>query len=92
MPFNSDFKLLVKELEKWFELSYRCFFSVGDEKQKDRVKKVIEEFTPKGHVLKVDFIDAAFHGGFINHTNKTLLFTDHQLFNRYHASRLDDTI
>lgn len=90
MPFNSDFKLLVKELEKWFERSYRCFFSVGDEKQKDRVKKVIEEFTPKGHVLKVDFIDAAFHGGFINHSNKTLLFTDHQLFNRYHASRLDD--
>ena len=90
MPFNSDFKLLVNELEKWFERSYRCFFSVGDEKQKDRVKKVIEEFTPKGHVLKVDFIDAAFHGGFINHTNKTLLFTDHQLFNRYHASRLDD--
>ncbi|MBQ2303569.1 MAG: transcription-repair coupling factor [Bacteroidales bacterium] len=90
MPFNSDFKLLVKELEKWFERSYRCFFSVGDEKQKDRVKRVIEEFTPKGHVLKVDFIDAAFHGGFINHSNKTLLFTDHQLFNRYHASRLDD--
>ncbi|MEE0927526.1 MAG: transcription-repair coupling factor, partial [Bacteroidales bacterium] len=90
MPFNSDFKLLVNELEKWFERSYRCFFSVGDEKQKDRVKRVIEEFTPKGHVLKVDFIDAAFHGGFINHSNKTLLFTDHQLFNRYHASRLDD--
>ncbi|MBO5838163.1 MAG: transcription-repair coupling factor [Bacteroidales bacterium] len=90
MPFNSDFKLLVSELEKWFERSYRCFFSVGDEKQKDRVKRVIEEFTPKGHVLKVDFIDAAFHGGFINHSNKTLLFTDHQLFNRYHASRLDD--
>ena len=90
MPFNSDFKLLVNELEKWFERSYRCFFSVGDEKQKDRVNRVIEEFTPKGHVLKVDFIDAAFHGGFINHSNKTLLFTDHQLFNRYHASRLDD--
>lgn len=90
IPFNSDFKLLVNELEKWFERSYRCFFSVGDEKQKDRVKRVIEEFTPKGHVLKVDFIDAAFHGGFINHSNKTLLFTDHQLFNRYHASRLDD--
>ncbi|MEE0992049.1 MAG: hypothetical protein UH542_03630, partial [Bacteroidales bacterium] len=32
MPFNSDFKLLVNELEKWFERSYRCFFSVGDEK------------------------------------------------------------
>ena len=90
MPFNSDFKLLVKELEKWFERSYRCFFSVGDEKQKDRVKKVIEEFTPKGHILNIDYVDAAFHGGFINHSNKTLLFTDHQLFNRYHASRLDD--
>ncbi|MEE1203623.1 MAG: transcription-repair coupling factor, partial [Bacteroidales bacterium] len=90
MPFNSDFKLLVNELEKWFERSYRCFFSVGDEKQKDRVKKVIEEFTPKGHILNIDYVDAAFHGGFINHSNKTLLFTDHQLFNRYHASRLDD--
>ena len=90
MPFNSDFKLLVKELEKWFERSYRCFFSVGDEKQKDRVKRVIEEFTPKGHILNIDYVDAAFHGGFINHSNKTLLFTDHQLFNRYHASRLDD--
>jgi transcription-repair coupling factor (superfamily II helicase) len=90
MPFNSDFKLLVNELEKWFERSYRCFFSVGDEKQKDRVKRVIEEFTPKGHILNIDYVDAAFHGGFINHSNKTLLFTDHQLFNRYHASRLDD--
>ncbi len=90
MQFNSRFDLLIGELEKRFEQSYECFFSVCDDKQKHRIEKILEEFTPKGHVLRVNFIPASFYGGFTDHETKTLLYTDHQLFNRFHASRLDD--
>ncbi|MDY4583661.1 MAG: transcription-repair coupling factor [Candidatus Onthomorpha sp.] len=40
--------------------------------------------------MNLHFIRAGFQGGFIDHSTKTLLFTDHQIFNRFHASRLDD--
>lgn len=90
MSFNANFDLLVCELEKWFEQSYQCFISVCDEKQRNRIEKILDEFKPKGHILDIHFINAGFYGGFIDHSNKTLLFTDHQLFNRFHASRLDD--
>lgn len=90
MPFNANFDLLVGELEKWFEQSYKCFISVCDEKQRNRIEKILDEFKQKDHILEVHFINTSFYGGFIDHSNKTLLFTDHQLFNRFHASRLDD--
>lgn len=90
MQFNSSFDLLIKELEKWFEQSYTCFIGVNDRKQQDRIEKIIDEFKPKDHILNLHFIRAGFQGGFIDHSTKTLLFTDHQIFNRFHASRLDD--
>ena len=90
MQFNSSFDLLIKELEKWFEQSYTCFIGVNDCKQQDRIEKIIDEFKPKDHILNLHFIRAGFQGGFIDHSTKTLLFTDHQIFNRFHASRLDD--
>ncbi len=90
MQFNSSFDLLIKELEKWFELSYECFIGVSDRKQQERIEKIIDEFKPKDHILNIHFIKAGFQGGFIDHSTKTLLFTDHQIFNRFHASRLDD--
>lgn len=90
MQFNGSFDLLIAELEKWFEQSYECYFSVCDEKQKNRIEKILDEFKPKDRLLQVNFIDAGFYGGFVDHSNKTLLYTDHQIFNRFHASRLDD--
>ena len=90
MQFNGSFDLLIAELEKWFEQSYECYFSVCDDKQKNRIEKILDEFKPKDRLLHVNFINAAFYGGFVNHSNKTLLYTDHQIFNRFHASRLDD--
>ena len=90
MQFNSSFDLLIKELEKWFEQSYECFIGVNDRKQQDRIEKIIDEFKPKDHILNLHFIRAGFQGGYIDHSTKTLLFTDHQIFNRFHASRLDD--
>ncbi len=90
MQFNGSFDLLIAELEKWFEQSYECYFSVCDDKQKNRIEKILDEFKPKDRLLHVNFINAAFYGGFVDHSNKTLLYTDHQIFNRFHASRLDD--
>ncbi len=90
MQFNSQFSLLVAELEKWFEQSYDCYFGVSDEKQKHRLEKLLQDFTPEGHVLRVNFISGGFYGGFIDHDRKLLFYTDHQIFNRYHATRLND--
>ncbi len=51
MQFNSRFDMLIAELEKRFEQSYECFFSVCDYIQKLRIEKILEEFTPKENVL-----------------------------------------
>lgn len=88
--FNANFPMLIDCLQQKQEEHYETCFCVLDAQQKERVEKVLVEFSKGRNMLNPSFIQGSISEGFIDHDNKLLLFTDHQLFNRYHKYKLRD--
>jgi transcription-repair coupling factor (superfamily II helicase) len=79
--FNKNFELLGKNLEENQEKGYINIFSAGSENQIERLTSIFEEINP--HV-SFESIHTEFRSGFIDHQLKVALYTDHQLFERFH--------
>ena len=85
--FNKNFELLVNNLRHNEETGYTNIIISDNEKQIERLKDIFHDldrnvnFTP---------VIASLHAGFIEHSLKIALYTDHQLFDRYHRYRIDD--
>lgn len=88
--FNSNFSLLIDCLQQKQEEGYETCFCVLDAQQKERVEKVLVEFAKDRNMIHPTFLQGSLSEGFIDHDHKLLLFTDHQLFNRYHKYKLRD--
>lgn len=85
--FNKNFELLVKNLRQNEESGYTSLIFSDNEKQIERLKAIFHDLD-----RNVSFIPviASLHEGFIEHSLKIALYTDHQLFDRYHRYRIDD--
>ena len=83
--FHKDFDLVTQNFKSLIDRGFRLFLLTDDLHQADRLKAIFEErgdnipFTPIGHTI---------HEGFCDNTLKIALFTDHQLFGRFHNYRL----
>jgi transcription-repair coupling factor (superfamily II helicase) len=88
--FNANFPMLIDCLEQKQEQNYQTCFCVLDAQQKERVEKVLVEFAKNRNILTPTFLQGSIAEGFIDNDHKLLLFTDHQLFNRYHKYKLRD--
>jgi transcription-repair coupling factor (superfamily II helicase) len=89
-PFNKDFSLLVDALQRQAEDSIKNYFCVENPKQKERIEKILREFSDNSKVLNVHFLLNSISEGFVDNDMKIAIFTDHQLFERYHKARLRD--
>ena len=85
--FNKNFDLLVKNLRQNTDSGYTNFILSDNEKQIERLKSIFNDLD-----THVDFkpVLASLHEGFIEHSLKIALYTDHQIFDRYHRFQLDD--
>ena len=83
--FHKDFDLVSQSFRKLIDDGFRLLLLTDDLHQAERLKTIFEErgddipFTPIGHTI---------HEGFCDNTLKIALFTDHQLFGRFHNFRL----
>ena len=83
--FHKDFDLVSQSFKKFIDNGYKLMLLTDDLHQADRLKAIFEErgddipFTPVEHTI---------HEGFCDNTLKIALFTDHQLFGRFHNFRL----
>ena len=83
--FHKDFDLVSRNFKHLIESGYRLLLLTDDMHQAERLKAIFEErgdnipFTPIGRTI---------HQGFCDNTLKIALFTDHQLFGRFHNYRL----
>ncbi|MED9961864.1 MAG: transcription-repair coupling factor, partial [Bacteroidales bacterium] len=82
--------MLIDCLEQKQEQNYQTCFCVLDAQQKERVEKVLVEFAKNRNIITPTFLQGSIAEGFIDNDHKLLLFTDHQLFNRYHKFKLRD--
>lgn len=88
--FNANFPMLIDCLEQKQAEHYQTCFCVLDAQQKERVEKVLVEFAKNRNIITPIFLQGSIAEGFIDSDHKLLLFTDHQLFNRYHKYKLRD--
>ncbi len=89
--FNQNIDLLADNLEQYSLDKYQNYFSVKDDKQKERIEKIIAQYTSQGRLIYVGYLPFTISEGFIDNETKQLYFTDHQLFNRYHKYFVQDS-
>ena len=82
--FNKNFELLAQDLASHTERGYTVALMSENKKQFDRLRNIFNGITPKATFVAVSNI---VHKGFIDHDLKLCLYTDHQIFHRYHKYR-----
>lgn len=94
---HKNFQLLYEELTRWHEEGYRIFILADQAKQTDRLRDILESMfqtaayedgqTSDG-AITFEPVERTVHAGFLDHDLKVCLFTDHQIFDRYHKYHL----
>ncbi|QEH40377.1 transcription-repair coupling factor [Chitinophaga sp. XS-30] len=83
--FNRQFDLLIKDLAQHNTNKYTLFIFAENPRQLERLRSIFED-------LKADFvfypIPVAISSGFIDHDLRIVCYTDHQIFQRFHKSRV----
>ena len=82
--FHKNFDLLQQSLEQYLADGYRLCILADSKKQLDRLKDI---FSEKGTVL-FDPVEKTLHEGFADKDLKLCVFTDHQIFDRFHKYNL----
>ena len=82
--FHKNFELLQQSLEQYLADGYRLCILADSQKQLDRLKDI---FAEKGTVL-FDSVEKTLHEGFADNDQKLCVFTDHQIFDRFHKYNL----
>ena len=79
--FNKQFDLLTENLNSYAERGYRLIITVSGESQEKRLHKILDEAT---HNFNFQFSIFNLSHGFVDHDEKTVCYTDHEIFERYH--------
>lgn len=83
--FNKNFKILIQNLEENTKKGITNYIFAENSKQIERFYNIFEDLEVQ---VKWHAIPNAIHEGFIDYKLKIAAYTDHQIFERYHRSRL----
>ncbi len=85
--FNKNFDMLGTNLANNSKVGYTCVIAAGQPKQIERLYQIFED---KDHAVNFTPISIEFSEGFVDKENKVLVYTHHQIFERYHRFRLKE--
>ncbi len=83
--FNKNFDLLIRTLRQWQEKGYEIFICSDNPKQLNRLQAIFRDLNAG---VKWHPVEIALSAGFVDEDLKIACFTDHQIFQRFHAYRL----
>lgn len=78
--FHKNFELLIEDLEEKQEEGFDTWISFSTEKQRERLQSIFEELE---HEVPFKSFKSELHEGFVDNDHKILVYTDHQIFDRY---------
>ncbi|RDK88253.1 transcription-repair coupling factor [Marinirhabdus gelatinilytica] len=84
--FNKQFSLLIENLNQNTENGYTNYIFCSSASQAKRFHDIFED--AQGHVEQFETVVFPLYQGFIDHENKNVCYTDHQIFERYHKFSL----
>jgi transcription-repair coupling factor (superfamily II helicase) len=85
--FNKNFDLLSTNLANNAKAGYQNVIAAGQPKQIERLYQIFDD---KDHAVNFTPLTVEFSEGFIDKEHKLLVYTDHQIFERYHRFRLKE--
>jgi transcription-repair coupling factor (superfamily II helicase) len=91
--FNKNFDLLVANLKENKTKGYRNYFLTDNQRQADRLISIFNDLLAKErrtYDTLIEHHSLNIHEGFIDDDLKVAIYTDHQVFERYHRFRLKE--
>ena len=91
--FHKNFDLLIANLKENKSKGYHNYFLTDNTKQADRLITIFNDLLVKEHRTYeslIDYIPLNIHEGFIDDDLKIAIYTDHQIFERYHRFKLKE--
>ena len=85
--FHKNFELLAQTLSDYQTKGYQTFICSDSDKQIERLKEIFNNEELRIH-SSLNFIKGTLHEGYIDDELKIVLFTDHQIFERFHKYQL----
>ncbi len=84
-PFNKNFAMLIDNLERNQKNGIDNYIFTDSVRQIERFYSIFEDLEAN---VQFHPVEKAIHEGFIDKDLKIALYTDHQIFNRFHKYRL----
>lgn len=88
LPTNKHFDLLAEGLQGRQAEGYKLYICSNNEMQIQRIRDI---FKDKGFEIDFTWLDGVIHEGFMDANEKICVYTEHQIFDRYHKYRLQTT-
>ena len=85
ISYHKNFDLVAASLKEKLDNAYQIYILSDNEKQIARIRSIFED---RGDNITFTPIPKTLHEGFIDKTLRICLFTDHQLFDRFHKYNL----
>ena len=85
---NKHFDLLGETLQSRQANGYRLYICSNNEMQIQRIRDI---FKDKGYPIDFTYLQGTIHEGFSDALLKICVYTEHQIFDRYHKYRLQTT-
>ena len=85
--FNKNFELLSSNLSDNTEAGIDNILVANNAKQIERIYTIFEDLDKE---LQMETLLLSIHEGFVDQEQKLAIYTDHQIFNRYHRFRLKE--
>ena len=91
--FHKNFELLTKAFDDYLLQGYRIFVLADSQKQNERLKEILTTLDPSkgGERPQTEVftpVDKTLHEGFVDDDLRVCVFTDHQIFDRFHKYSL----
>ncbi|GAE82968.1 transcription-repair coupling factor [Bacteroides reticulotermitis] len=83
--FHKNFDLVAKSFKDYQEKGYTLYICSDSTKQTDRIRAIFQD---RGDQVEFTAVERTLHEGFVDHIQRMCIFTDHQLFDRFHKYNL----
>ncbi len=83
--YHKNFDIIADSFTRFRSEGYRLLILSDNAKQFDRLREI---FADRGDDISFEAVEGTLHEGFVDHESKICVFTDHQIFDRFHKYTL----
>jgi transcription-repair coupling factor (superfamily II helicase) len=83
--FHKNFDLVSASFKEYLHKKYTLYICSDSRKQIDRIRSIFED---RGDKIRFIDVERTLHEGFVDKKLKMCVFTDHQIFDRFHKYNL----